>query len=173
MFCEVIMICSVTGNRPKGFIFARERQESKFRIYLDRLNLELDRLISTGYTHFITGLADGADIDFAVCVCEKMKKDKNLILEAALPYPRNKYSNREIIEYGMSFYELLDRCTKVTEVSDHYYRGCLHVRNRYMVDSADHLLAIWNGCQAGGTWYTLNYALKKNKNVGYILLNEI
>ena len=42
-----------------------------------------------------------------------------------------------------------------------------------MVDKSDIVLAIWNGEKIGGTWYTINYALKKGKTVKYIYLCEI
>lgn len=165
------MICCVTGNRPKGFPFIRKNGELKFNSYLDILNHEIDELIGAGIDHFISGFADGADIDFAVCVSEKTKKCRGLIFEAALPYPKD--INKIYEEHGKSFVELKSTVTDVTEVSDHYFRGCMQKRNRYMVDKSDIVLAIWNGEKIGGTWYTINYALKKGKTVKYIYLCEI
>ena len=46
-------------------------------------------------------------------------------------------------------------------------------RNRYMVDNSDLVLAVWNGEKRGGTWYTIDYALKKGKPVRYIMLKDI
>ena len=36
-------------------------------------------------------------------------------------------------------------------------------RNRYMVDKSQMVIAVFNGEEKGGTWYTIKYA--KNKNV--------
>ncbi len=45
-------------------------------------------------------------------------------------------------------------------------------RNEYMVDKSNLVLAIWNGDKSGGTWNTIKYAMKKGKNIRYIMLNE-
>ena len=47
----------------------------------------------------------------------------------------------------------------------HYQRGCYHMRNRYMVDNCDLLIAIYNGENKGGTAYTVNYARERGKEI--------
>ena len=42
-----------------------------------------------------------------------------------------------------------------------------------MVDNSDYVLAVWNGEKKGGTWYTIDYARKKNKPVEVLDLNKI
>ena len=34
-----------------------------------------------------------------------------------------------------------------------------------MVDKSELVIAVFNGIERGGTWYTINYAKKKNKQV--------
>ena len=46
-------------------------------------------------------------------------------------------------------------------------------RNRYMVDRSDYVLAVWNGKQHGGTWYTMGYAIKQQKQLEILRLDEI
>ena len=43
-------------------------------------------------------------------------------------------------------------------------------RNRYMVDHADYILAVWNGCPSG-TGNTVRYAHKKGKTI--IVINLV
>lgn len=165
------MICCVTGNRPKGFPFVRDKCNEKFNIYLEMLDAKVEALIANGYDRFISGFADGADIDFAVCVINKMKRNKDIVLEAALPYPKT--NEKMYQEHGLNFCDLMANVTTVTEVSDRYFRGCMQKRNRFMVDNSDFVLAIWNGEESGGTWYTVNYALNKSKTVRFINLCDI
>ena len=39
--------------------------------------------------------------------------------------------------------------------------GAFRARNRWMVDNRDALLALWDGVEQGGTWYTVHYARSK------------
>ena len=43
--------------------------------------------------------------------------------------------------------------------------GCYHARNRYLVDHADSVLALYNGSPTGGTAYTVKYACQRNKEI--------
>ncbi len=45
-------------------------------------------------------------------------------------------------------------------------------RNRYIVDKSELVIAVFNGIQKGGTWYTINYAHKENKHIEIIELCE-
>lgn len=158
------MICCVTGHRPSGFPFS---QESAYTAYHRLLRYTVKQLIDEGYDHFITGMATGVDTDFAYCILSFQDGGAPVTLEAALPYPlpkRQKAATREAI---------LSRCDTVTSVSPYYHGGCMDKRNRYMVDRADLVLAVWNGTKHGGTWNTIQYARKKGKTIRFILLQEI
>ncbi len=95
---------------------------------------------------------------------------QSITLEAALPYPidpvkqlKNCRGARELVMF---------ECNLKHTVSDHYFRGCMAKRNRYMVDKSDLVLAIWNGQESGGTWNTIQYARSKGKPIRYIMLND-
>lgn len=46
------------------------------------------------------------------------------------------------------------------------YSGAkMYLRNMYMVDNADVVIACWDGIEKGGTWNCVDYALKKGKIV--------
>lgn len=164
------MICCVTGHRPSGFPFPREENNISYVFYIDRLYSEIQNLIGEGYRDFITGMADGADIDFANAILYYREIEMNITLEAAMPYPITypKTPSEYIDERNDIFFD----CNTKTIVSEHYFRGCMQKRNRYMVDKADIVLAIWNGKCAGGTWNTIKYARSKGKEIRYIMLND-
>lgn len=162
------MICCVTGHRPKGFPFLRNLYEPLYKEYLDKLYCEIQDLIKDGYTDFITGMAEGADIDFAEYVIAAKNINTRITLEAALPYPVAPSTNKT--PYGEQRDRVLKLCDNSHTVSTHYYRGCMQKRNRYMVDKSDIILAIWNGKKEGGTWDTIRYAQSKEKTIRYIML---
>ena len=62
------MVCCVTGHRPSGFNFSRKSDNLLYIEYCLRLADEVEYLIRYGYDVFITGMADGADMDFALMV---------------------------------------------------------------------------------------------------------
>ena len=160
------MICCVTGHRPSRFPFPRTEENSDFIRYLSELNKTIEQLINYGFDHFISGMADGADLDFAHCILGFQQRGHKITLEGALPYPIKdiEYQTADIRK------KLIGRCDSVTVVSDHYFRGCMHKRNRYMVDKAELVLAIWNRESKGGTWSTIEYATARKKEIRYIYL---
>ena len=47
----------------------------------------------------------------------------------------------------------------------HYTPECMLERNRYLVDHADYLIAVYDGGGKGGTAYTVRYAREKKKEI--------
>ena len=161
------MICCVTGHRPGGFPFPPEDRESCME-YKRRLYETVESLLDEGYRHFITGMAEGVDTDFAIAILFYKKNYENVKLEAALPYPaqlRN-FPPQTVKD------RILASCDLVTVVSDTYHEGCMQKRNCYMVDKADLVLAVWNGNRKGGTWNPVNYARRIKKPIRYIMMRE-
>lgn len=165
------MICCVTGHRPNGFPFPYDKNDLLYRTYINVLEDTVEDLIYDGYTHFISGMAAGVDLDLASAVSACSCNFEDLILESALPYPWELPQKMTKIDDDRYF--LLQCCQIKTVVSPKYFRGCMQKRNRYMVDKSDLVLAVWNGEERGGTWYTINYAIKKGKPIKYIMLNEL
>lgn len=162
------MICCVTGHRPDGFPFSRSPNDPNYAKYRETLSQTVEGLIRQGYTHFITGMADGADQDFARIVLQYKSNHPHILLEAALPYPNN--AAKHISAAAKERAEIQEKCDVVTAVSPAYHRGCMQKRNVYMVNKADLVLAIWSGVEKGGTWNTIRYARQKGKNIRYIQL---
>lgn len=81
------MICCVTGHRPKGFPFSYGTDNVYYNTYLDVLCDTVEDLMYEGYSHFISGMADGVDLDFASIIVGLSNKLEGIILESALPYP--------------------------------------------------------------------------------------
>ena len=62
------------------------------------------------------------------------------------------------------YFDLVRRCDRETMVQKHYDKGCTLRRNRYMVDRACRLIAVYDG-MLGGTMYTLTYAMRRGLTV--------
>lgn len=165
------MICCVTGHRPKGFPFEYNSDCFENMEYQILLEIEITQMIYSGYTKFISGMADGADVDFAKTVLHLREEYEFISLEAALPYPFIMPKNPTDKHFDKE--EILEECNGITVLSSRYCKGCMQKRNRYMVDKSDLVLAIWNGENKGGTWDTIKYAQMKGKEIKYIMLKEL
>ena len=164
------MICCVTGHRPKGFPFEREPMDASYNKYLRVLNEAMEDLVDNGCIYYISGMAYGADLDFADMVLDYKAMDKEILLEAALPYHID--LAKLYLKKDDEKSSILRNCDYINFISSNYFRGCMQKRNRYMVDKSDVVLAIWNGKYDGGTWNTIKYARSKGKMIRYVLLNE-
>ena len=158
--------CCCTGHRPKGFPFKYGTDKRKHSAYLKALEEKIEIAITKyGITNFISGMAIGVDTDFAETVL-KMRDKYPVTLECAIPCPNQslKWSVADKLRYE----NILARADAINFVSERYSPECMLKRNRYMVDKSYLVIAVFNGIEQGGTWYTINYAKSKNKTIELI-----
>ena len=145
--------CCVTGHR----VIPAEQ--------LERVEFELRGLIrqaiGAGHDTFISGFAEGADLAFARLVLE-LQAEYPVRLKAAIPYARRlKCPDPE-------FQSLLAKCSDIHIVSEEYAPGCFFTRNRFMVDRADTVIAVYDGRKRGGTYQTICYAKEAGKQISFV-----
>ena len=146
--------CCFTGHRviPVGHIERLYRE-------LDRV---LDILIRSGVSDFRVGGALGFDTLAALCVLDKRRELPHLRLELCIPCADQadgwSDSDRQTYEYIKS------QADKVTVLSPKYTAGCMHRRNRYMVDGSNYCVAYCTTGK-GGSAYTVGYAKRKGVKV--------
>ena len=63
------------------------------------------------------------------------------------------------------YFSILEQADKVVYVSREYRKDCMLERNRYLVDYAACLLAVYNGEWRGGTAMTVRYARKLGRDI--------
>lgn len=143
--------CCFTGHRN-----LTDGQKGFATISLAR---SIDHLINEGYAHFITGMANGVDLLAAGIVLQFKRTNKNIFLEAAVPY-QNRLKCRKT-----KFINILTSCDKVTVIQEKYDISCFMKRNIYMVDHSDIVVAIWDGRKKGGTYNTITYAQVQGKKI--------
>ena len=67
------------------------------------------------------------------------------------------------------YFSILEQADSIVYVSQTYTQDCMLKRNRYLVDHAACLLAVYNGERRGGTAMTVRYAGRLGQEI--ILLN--
>jgi len=107
-------------------------------------------------------MALGIDQICAEVVLELKARHPEITLECAFPCEtqavRWSESQRE------RYYRIAEQCDKETMLQHHYDKDCMQKRNRYMVDSSDIIIAVWNG-KPSGTGNTIRYAQEQEKTV--------
>ena len=151
--------CCFTGHRPDKM----ELGEKEIKPLIEKA---IDDAIDEGYVTFITGMAMGTDIWAAEIVLERKKVNNNLHLICALPHPN--FESRRSMTEKMRFSKIIKKADIVKEINDHYFTGCYQVRNEWMVDRSNLVIAVFNG-QKSGTKNTVDYAKRKDVNVVNVL----
>lgn len=146
--------CCVTGHR--------EIPEDKKEYVIAELEKEIRAAVADGYTRFISGFAEGADLIFAALVIELKAQGHPLVLEAAIPHAGRLESGNQ------DFQKILSLCDRIKVLSEKSSRNCYHIRNRYMVDESSRVIAVYDGREDGGTAYTINYANAQGRTIKMI-----
>lgn len=132
------------------------------KIPLDQLESVTQRLrdaviasIEDGYLYFGTGGALGFDTLAAKTILELKAQYPEIKLILVLPCKNQaaRWSTEDIREYE----RIKAEADKVVYTSEYYYNGCMHKRNRHLIDYSS-LCICYLADSVGGTLYTVNYA---------------
>lgn len=167
----MLKTCCCTGHRSKGFPFQYGMDTAKHNAYLQAFEQKTEFAIAEyGITNFLSGMALGVDLDFAEIVL-KLRNRYLVTLACAIPCPNQslKWEEKDKLRYE----SILKKADDVSLISDRYTPDCMLRRNRYMVDNSELIIAVFNGKQTGGTWYTIIYAKNKNKVIELIDLCKL
>lgn len=150
---------SFTGHRPSQL-------GSYNPVELKPLLWELHRVIvehieQKDVTTFISGMALGID-QFSSRIILKLKEKYPHIKHIAAVPCKNQF-NKWPQQSKREWQDIIDKSDEVVYVSEEEYTSyCMEARNRYMVDRADYIIAVWDG-NKGGTGNCVSYARKKEK----------
>lgn len=127
-----------------------------------RLKSTLIQLINDGYRYFGAGGALGYDTLAAQTVLELKTQypDVKLILVLPCLSQTRGWSARDIEIYE----DIKNKADKVVYTSQEYTKGCMHKRNRHLVDNSS-VCVCYLTESTGGTAYTVDYARKNNLTV--------
>jgi len=125
----------------------------------------IEKLIIEGITIFKAGGALGFDTICAQAVISLREKYPHVKLHLILPCKRQ--ARNWNVHDRKVYKEILDLANEVDILFDNYFDGCMHIRNRALVDNSDCCVAYL--CRHyGGTYYTVNYAKEKGVEVIFI-----
>lgn len=146
--------CCFTGHRhiPK-------EHESFIVKQLEKTVLDL---IDNGYIYFGAGGALGFDTLAEKIVLNLKEQYPQIKLILVLPCETQTkgWSREAQLEYN----NIKNRADKIVYISKGYYRGCMHKRNRHLVDESS-VCVCYMRQTTGGTAYTVNYAVNHGKYV--------
>ena len=146
--------CCFTGHRNIPLL--------KRKAVVRNLKNELTTLIDKGYQFFGAGGALGFDTIAAQTVLELKEQFPHIKLILVLPCETQ---TRGWKEKDIAIYEEIKRqADKVVYTSKEYTRGCMHKRNRHLVDNSSICIAYLTE-QSGGTAYTVDYSMKNGLSV--------
>lgn len=139
--------CAFTGHREFYEGFSKRK-----------LTATVKRLTEEGVVTFYNGMAMGFDLLAAETVLALKKKNPQIKLVACIPcYNQEKsFSPEDKKRYA----RILKKADEQVLLSQNYYRGCMQVRDQYMVDNAD-VLVCYCVKETGGAAYTVKYCQKK------------
>ncbi len=150
--------CCFTGHRPDKI----RNDEIKVR---ERLRMEIISVAKKGIDTFITGMAPGVDTWAALEVLDLKASGIDLHLVCAVPFPGVEKNRSE--ELKEMFSKITDASDRIDFICPGYRAWCFKARNRWMVDHASRVIAVFNG-SAGGTEQTLKMAEKSGRKITLI-----
>lgn len=163
------MIISITGHRPNGL--PKEYGYNLNNEAWTKLKEYIEVTIEECYKYatpneeltLVTGMALGVDTIFWKVAAKLRKSNKNIKIEAAIPFIGQEKKWKE--ESQKQYKQMLSESDKVTTVSEGEFATYkLMSRNRYMVNKSDIVIAVI--CKkTGGTAQCIKYAKEHNKVV--------
>lgn len=152
------MVCAFTGHRTHRLPWGSRESDPRCEALKILLGRKLLEAVELGCTTFLCGMARGCDTYFAEAVMELRAQRPELRLVAMLPcadqadrWPADDRDRHRL---------LCDCCDEVVVLEPRYSDGCMLRRNRAMVDRADLMITVFDGCR-GGTASTVAYAKRR------------
>ena len=153
-------VCMFTGHRPKGLPFGYNERDSRCKKLKKALKkLILNKIQEENTTAFLSGMALGTDMVAAEIVLGLKRKFRDITLTAVLPCRTQaaKWNKEATARYEL----ILAKCDKVIILQDEYTPSCMNMRNLYMVEHSDCVIAVWSGTE-GGTANTIRCATERH-----------
>lgn len=144
-----------TGHRPEKLT----RSESAVKKVLEK---EIRRAVADGLNVFITGMARGVDIWAAQIVLMLRSEGNDVKLICSCPY--DGFENGWNQDWQRQYRRILTAADLVKYICPEYRRSCFQARNKWMVNHAVKVIAVFNG-EKSGTKNTIDYAVKVGVSV--------
>ena len=155
--------CAFTGYRPRKFPWKYNETDSRCVALKTVLTEQIRLLADAGVTHFLSGMAEATDTWSALSVLALRETNPALKLHCILPCREQadkwRASSRDL------YRSILEQADSIVYVNRAYHKNCMLERNRFLVEHAATLLAVYNGERRGGTAATMRYAQKMDREI--------
>jgi uncharacterized phage-like protein YoqJ len=155
--------CAFAGQKPSSFSFGYDEENMKCRKLKLLMSSQIMALIDKGVTTFLTGMSLGADMWGSEIVLECKRKRPDLKLIAVLPCETQ--ADKWSVEQRERYFNLLAECDEAVYASHHYTLNCTFIRDRWLIDHANFVLATFNGNMKSNTAYIIRYAYDSRRTI--------
>lgn len=156
------MVIGVTGHRPSRMPHSYGYDYNN-KQWMELKNKFKKLLVEFSCTEAVTGMALGVDTVFALAVLELKEEGVDIKLHCAVPCLN--HPNKWPEESKKTYAYILAKSDVIKIVTEEEYKPHLmQVRNEYIVDLSDIMIAVWDGSKSG-TGNCVEYALKQKKKV--------
>lgn len=153
--------CAITGPRPTRFQFGHNENDPRCVRLKEQLRIQLVRLYEEGVRLYYTGGALGVDM-WAAEILLHLQKEKCPEIHVIVAIPFEGYDQKWGRDEQERMLKIRD-CSETVIVCHRSGSDSYLTRNRYMVDRADCLLAVYDfdhPLPRSGTAMTIRYAQK-------------
>lgn len=157
--------CAFTGHRPTRFSFKYDETHLACIKLKKVLAEQINFLYRQGITDFYTGCALGIDLWAGEAVLAVAELHPEIKLHCIVPFAAQ--DQKWTPDQQARYHALLDRSSEVILTQEKYNKDCYYIRNRYLVDHADIVLAVYDvqANKRSGTGYTVHYAQTQGKPI--------
>ncbi len=156
-------ICAFTGHRPKSFPWKYDETAPSCILLKEALTTQIVALADSGISDWLSGMALGVDLWSAQVILALREKNPAFKLPCVLPCENQE--SKWTVSTQEQYLSILAQANDVIYVSRVYHQNCMLERNRYLVDHASILLAVYNGVFRSGTGMTVRYAIKQGRDI--------
>ena len=155
--------CAFSGHRPSKFPWKYDETDDRCVALKTVLMEQITVLANTGFTQFLSGMAEAVDTWSALSVLALREKNPALKLHCILPC--REQADKWTASSRDLYRSILDRADSIVYVSREYHKDCMLERNRFLIDHSTILLTVYNGERRGGTAATMRYAQKMGREI--------
>ena len=158
-----IQSCAFTGHRPSKFPWKYNQNDGRCVALKAVLTDQIAALAEAGVRDFCSGMAEGTD-----CYCSKIVlalREKNPALKLHCILPCKEQADKWTASSQEFYRSILEQADSIVYVSRTYHQNCMLDRNRFLIEHASTVLAVYNGVRRSGTGATVNYARKMGREI--------
>ncbi len=161
--------CAFTGHRPQKLPWQFNEIDPNCQKLKQILNQQISQLVANGFTDFLSGMAQGTDTWAAEAVLHLRKKNPALKLHCILPCKTQ--AEKWPVSAQERYQKILAQADSIFYTSRDYHPNCMLERNRFMVEKASLLLAVYNGQARSGTGAAVRQAQRLRRAI--IIINPV